>query len=48
MLERCVEEQFMHPKHLDMWTFVNEPHKVIPAIKQAADWDGGAINFASI
>ena len=48
MLERCVSEQFMHPKHLDMWTFVNEPHEVIPAIEQAAEWDGGAINFASI
>ncbi len=48
MLERCVEEKFMHPKHLDMWTFVDEPHQVIPAIKEAAEWDGGAINFASI
>lgn len=48
MLERCVSEQFMHPKHLDMWTFVNEPNEVIPAIQQSADWDDGAINFASI
>ena len=48
MLERCVEEKFMHPKHLDMWTFVNKPHQVIPAIQQAADWNGGAIDFASI
>jgi len=48
MLERCVEEKFMHEKHLDMWTFVDEPQEVIPAIQQAAGWDGGAINFASI
>jgi len=48
MLERCVEEKFMHEKHLNMWTFVDEPHEVIPAIEQAAEWDGGAINFASI
>jgi len=47
MLERTVEEKFMHPKHLNMWTFVGEPREVIPAIKDDATWDGGAINFAS-
>lgn len=46
MLERCVEEHFMHPRHLDMWTFVSEPEAVIPALLEAVEWDGGAIRFA--
>lgn len=46
MLDRCVDERFMHPRHLDMWTFVNEPAAVIPALLEAIEWDGGAIRFA--
>ncbi len=46
MLEKCVNEHFMHPKHLDMWTFVDVPEAVIPAIQNAPEWDGGAIRFA--
>ncbi len=47
MLEKCVQEQFMVDKHLEMWTFVSEPEEVIPALHSAPLWDGGAINFAS-
>ena len=46
MLERCVSENFMNAKHLQMWKFVNEPEKVIPAINSSEKWDEGAINFA--
>lgn len=46
MLERCVAENFMVEKHLDMWKFVSEPEEVIDAIKNSAKWDEGAINFA--
>ncbi len=48
MLERCVQERFMNEKHLDMWTFVNAPQAVIPAIEQAAKWNSGAIDFAVV
>lgn len=47
MLEKCVSEYFMMEKHLQMWTFVNEPEEVIPALRAAGDWDEGAIHFAS-
>jgi uncharacterized protein (TIGR00730 family) len=48
MLEKCVRENFMGEKHLDMWAFVDEPEQVIPAILSASAWDEGAIHFASI
>lgn len=47
MLEKCVSENFMHQKHLDMWTFVNEPEEVIESIYNAASWDKNAISFAT-
>lgn len=46
MLERCVSENFMNVKHLQMWKFVNNPEDVIPAIMNSTEWDEGAINFA--
>lgn len=48
MLERCVEENFMITRHLDMWTFVDHPDQVIPALHSAPSWDKDAINFAAI
>ena len=46
MLERCVEEQFMHPKHREMWSFVDTPEAVIPALLKTQKWEEGAIQFA--
>ena len=48
MLEKCVRENFMVEKHLEMWTFVDEPEQVLPALQSASSWDKDAINFASI
>jgi uncharacterized protein (TIGR00730 family) len=47
MLEKCVRENFMIEKHLEMWSFVDEPEQVIPALQSASSWDKDAINFAS-
>jgi uncharacterized protein (TIGR00730 family) len=47
MLNKCVSENFMHEKHLEMWTFVNEPQDVIHALENAPDWDEDAIEFAT-
>ena len=47
MLNKCVSENFMHEKHLKMWTFVDEPEDVIYALKNAPDWDEDAIKFAT-
>ncbi len=46
MLEKCIRENFMHPRHREMWTFVDEPEGVIPAIRNAAAWGKDAIDFA--
>jgi uncharacterized protein (TIGR00730 family) len=46
MLEKCIRENFMHPKHRDIWAFVDEPEDVLPAIMGAATWDKDAIEFA--
>ncbi len=48
MLERCVRERFMKAKHLEMWTFVDEPEEVLPAIRNAAPWSEDAIRFAVV
>jgi len=48
MLEKCVRENFLGEKHLEMWTFVDEPEQVIPAILSAPEWGEGAIHFARI
>ena len=42
----AVRENFMHLRHLEMWTFVDDPESVIPALRAAASWDKEAINFA--
>jgi uncharacterized protein (TIGR00730 family) len=47
MLHRCVSENFMRERHLDMWTFVNEPEEVLGALENAPDWDQDAIEFAA-
>lgn len=47
MLNRSVEEHFMQPAHLDMWTFVNKPEEVISALKNGPSWDKDAIKYAT-
>lgn len=47
MLERCVSENFMHEKHLQMWNFVDEPEEVIDSIKNSAEWNSDSIKFAT-
>jgi uncharacterized protein (TIGR00730 family) len=46
MLERCIRENFMHPRHREMWAFIDEPEGVIPALRVAAPWSKEAIDFA--
>lgn len=46
MLERCIAERFMSPKHAGMWTFVDDPLAVIPALNNSPNWGNDAIHFA--
>jgi uncharacterized protein (TIGR00730 family) len=48
MLDRSVEERFMSERHLEMWTFVEQPEDVIPALYNAPTWDKDALSFANI
>jgi len=47
-LERCISERFMDPRHQAMWSVVNEPGEVLPAIRSAPPWDISSRNFAGI
>ncbi|HFS67122.1 MAG TPA: TIGR00730 family Rossman fold protein [Flavobacteriia bacterium] len=47
MLEKCISENFMNEKHLQMWTFVDNVEDVIPNLKNATKWHKEAINFAT-
>ena len=45
-LNRCIEEKFMDPRHQDLWTFVDQPQQVLPAIYEAPAWSPDALTFA--
>ena len=46
MLERCVSQNFMDKRHLEMWSIVEDPTQVLPTIKNTDDWNRDALNFA--
>jgi hypothetical protein len=48
VLERCITERFMDPRHKSMWSVVNEPTEVLPAIHSAPPWDSKSLSFAQI
>lgn len=48
MLNRAVEENFMRNIHLDIWTVVDHPVDVLPAIYNAPAWDNTVRKFAAI
>jgi uncharacterized protein (TIGR00730 family) len=48
MLNKSVEERFMSERHLEMWSFVEKPEDVIPALYNAPTWDLDALSFANI
>lgn len=48
LLDKMVEERFMRTEHNDIWTFVDKPEDIIPAIHNAPKWDSDAINFAAV
>lgn len=47
MLEKCVWEQFMDERHLQMWKMVAEPEEVLFALKNAKEWTAAALSFAT-
>ena len=47
-LDRCIFERFMDTRHRFMWSVVNEPAEVLPAIHSAPAWDSNSLSFAAI
>lgn len=41
LMEHAIEEYFMSDDHQSLWTIVNEPEEVIPAILNTPDWKKG-------
>lgn len=48
LLERCIEERFMDPRHRAIWQVVDEPEEVIGAFRAAPVWSREALDFAAI
>ncbi|HNT41596.1 MAG: TIGR00730 family Rossman fold protein [Bacteroidales bacterium] len=48
LLAKMIDEHFMRPEHAGIWTFVETPQEVIPAIEKAPTWDSDAIKFAAL
>lgn len=47
-LDYMIDEQMMRPIHREMFTVVNTPEEVIPAILASADWDPSTRRLAAI
>lgn len=48
LLERCIDERFMDPRHRSIWQVVAEPEEVIGAFRAAPVWSSEALDFAAI
>lgn len=48
LLEAMLRENFLGPRHRDMWTFVDHPEAVVAAIRNATPWDPSAQSFALV
>lgn len=48
LLDRCIAERFMDPRHRQIWTVVKEPSEVLQAISQSPPWPCNAQRFAAV
>ncbi|MBL6749469.1 MAG: TIGR00730 family Rossman fold protein [Nevskia sp.] len=47
-LRDMIDERFMNPEHARMWSLVESPEDVLPAIQAAPQWDPAARSFAVV
>jgi uncharacterized protein (TIGR00730 family) len=47
-MERVIGERFMHDEHLTMWSVVDQPEDVLPAIHATPPWREDARNIAVV
>jgi len=48
LLDAMLRENFLGPKHKDMWEVVSEAEQIIPAILNSTPWDSSAQDFALV
>jgi uncharacterized protein (TIGR00730 family) len=48
LLNRCIEERFMDPRHAAMWSVVDQPADVLTAIHRAPPWSPDNRSFAGL
>lgn len=48
LLERCIEQRFMDPRHATMWSVVDRPAQVLDAIHRAPPWHPENRSFAGL
>jgi uncharacterized protein (TIGR00730 family) len=48
LLDAMLRENFLGPKHREMWTVVDTPDEILPAVEANAGWDTEARSFALV
>jgi uncharacterized protein (TIGR00730 family) len=48
LLDRCIEQRFMDPRHAAMWSVVEEPGQVLDAIRNPPPWHAENRSFAGL
>ena len=46
MMQKAVDERFMHQQHLQMWSLVDKPLDLVPALRNAPNWDPKKVGLA--
>ncbi len=46
MMQQAVDERFMHQQHLQMWSLVDKPLDLLPALRNAPNWDPKKVGLA--
>jgi len=48
LLQSCIEQRFMDPRHAEMWSLVESPTEVLDAIRLAPPWGPENRSFAGL
>jgi uncharacterized protein (TIGR00730 family) len=48
LLDAMLRDHFLGPRHREMWTIVETPHDILPAIVSHNNWDPDARSFALV
>ncbi|MGQ1889430.1 TIGR00730 family Rossman fold protein [Thermophagus sp. OGC60D27] len=48
LFHKMTDESFMRPIHQEMWSMVQSPDEIVPALKNSKPWGKDAISFAAL